>query len=133
MLRFWRKWDGPAGKLEPSSDFLRVPELWLDTSSGSKWPKCSFHAPDPKPKAIFQNFMILPDSSYDFGENEVLFVKIGARVLDIWLDTSFGPKWPKFSFLAQDPKVMKFLKLHNFIGLILWFLRKWGPVCRNSS
>ena len=36
--------------------------------------------------------MILLDSYYDFEENEVLFVKIGARVPDIWLDTSFGPK-----------------------------------------
>ena len=32
----------------------------------------------------------IKNSSYDFGENEVLFVKNGARVLDLWLDTSFG-------------------------------------------
>ena len=43
-------------------------------------------------KGIFLNFMILLDSYYDFEENEVLFVKMGARVPDIWLDTSFGPK-----------------------------------------
>ena len=40
--------------------------------------------------------MILLDSFYDSRENEVLFVKIGARVLDLWLDKSlakcFGPK-----------------------------------------
>ena len=46
----------------------------------------------------FSKFRILLDSSYDFGENEVLLVKIGARVPDIWLDMSFGPKWPKYSF-----------------------------------
>ena len=34
--------------------------------------------------------MILIDSPYDPGENETLFVKIGARVLDLWLDMSFG-------------------------------------------
>ena len=33
------------------------------------------------------------------GQNEVLLVKIGARVLDLWQDTtSSGPKWPKSSF-----------------------------------
>ena len=42
--------------------------------------------------------MVLLDSSYDFGKNEVLFVKIGAMVLDLQRDTSFakglGPKLP---------------------------------------
>ena len=42
--------------------------------------------------------MILVDSSYDSGKNEVLFVKIGAMVLYLQLDTSFakgfGPKLP---------------------------------------
>ena len=41
--------------------------------------------------------MILLDSSHDSWENEVLFVKIAAWFLDIWLDKSFakvvfGPK-----------------------------------------
>ena len=42
--------------------------------------------------------MILMDSFYDSGKNEVLFVKIGAMVLDLQRDTSFakglGPKLP---------------------------------------
>ena len=46
----------------------------------------------------FGDAMILVDSSYDSGKNEVLFVKIGAMVLDLQLDTSFakgfGPKLP---------------------------------------
>ena len=42
--------------------------------------------------------MILLDSSHDSCENEVLFVNIEARVLDLWLDMSSGPKWPRFSF-----------------------------------
>ena len=33
-----------------------------------------------------------------FGENKILFVKSGARVLELWLDTSSEPKWPKCSF-----------------------------------
>ena len=46
----------------------------------------------------FCNFMILLDLSYLSLKNEVLFVKIGAMVLDLWLDMFSGPKWPKFSF-----------------------------------
>ena len=42
--------------------------------------------------------MVLLDSSNDSGVNEVLFVKIGARVPDLLLDASFGPKLPKTSF-----------------------------------
>ena len=42
--------------------------------------------------------MVLVDSSYDFGKNEVLFVKIGTMVVDLQRDTSFakglGPKLP---------------------------------------
>ena len=35
--------------------------------------------------------MILLDPYHDSLENEVLFVKIEARVLDLFLDTSSGP------------------------------------------
>ena len=34
--------------------------------------------------------MILMDSFYDSGKNEVLFVKIGAMVLDLQRDMSFA-------------------------------------------
>ena len=34
--------------------------------------------------------MILLDSSYDYWENEVLFVKTEARVLDLRFDKSFA-------------------------------------------
>ena len=63
-------------------------------------PTClnQFLGPRPQGQGLFQNFMILLDLPYDFGENEVLFVKIETRVPDIWLDTSFGPKWSKHCF-----------------------------------
>ena len=67
--------------------------------------------------------MIWLDSTYDFGWNEPLFGKIGARVLNLWLDTSFGSKWPKCSSLAPDLKFRKSLRFHNFSGFILWFWR----------
>ena len=74
------------------------------------------------------DIIILLDSSYDSKENEVLFVKIGARVLELWLDMWFEPKWPRCSFEPQSPKSRTFLKYHNAIGFIFWFWRKWGPV-----
>ena len=133
--------------------------------------------------------MILLDLSHDSWENEVMFVKIAARVLDLWFDMFSGPKWPKCSFWVLNPKVKKFfeisslywihlmtlekmrpclwklyllfwtyglirllgpsgpnvvsrlqtlrsryfLRFHNFIGFISWFLRKWWPVCENCS
>ena len=54
--------------------------------------------------------MILLDLCYDSGENEVLFVKVGARVLDIWLDKSLvphalGPKYHKVVFRPQTASV----------------------------
>ena len=47
---------------------------------------------------FFWNFMILLDSSYDSGEYEILFLKIGARCPDFWLRSSSGPKPSKSSF-----------------------------------
>ena len=47
---------------------------------------------------ISWNFMILLDSFHDSWENEVLFVKTGGRVLDLWFDMSSGPNWPKWTF-----------------------------------
>ena len=68
--------------------------------------------------------MILFDLSYDSWENEVLFVKIEARVLDVWLDTSSGPKWPKCSFWAPDPKVKKFFVISWFYWIDLMISEK---------
>ena len=61
-------------------------------------PKLDFRRYTPQSQSIVLNFIILLDSSYDFGENKVLFLKIGARVPDVWLDTTFGLRWPKCNF-----------------------------------
>ena len=71
-----------------------VQELWLDTSFGPKWSKCSSR-PRPQSQGIFPDIMILVDSSYDSGKNEVLLVKIGDTVLDLQLDTSFAKDFDK--------------------------------------
>ena len=41
----------------------------------------------------FEILLDLLDLSHHSRNNEVLFVNIGARVLDLWLDMSSGPKW----------------------------------------
>ena len=70
----------------------RVKELWLDMPFGSKWPKCSLYPQDPKLTKKFQDFIISMKATYDSGQNEVLYVKIGGPVQELWFDTSFGPK-----------------------------------------
>ena len=73
------------------------------------------------------------DPSHDSWENEVLFVKIESRVLDLLLDTSSGPSGPNVSSRPQTPRSRNFLRFCNFIGFISRFLGKWGPVCKNWS
>ena len=41
----------------------------------------------------------------------MLFVKIGARVLDLCLHKSSGPKWPKHGFFVPDPKFKTFFEI----------------------
>ena len=38
------------------------------------------------------------------------------------------PRWLNFP-KPQTPKLWNFLRFHNFIEFVLWFWRKWGPVC----
>ena len=38
-------------------------------------------------------------------------MKIEARILELWLDMSSEPKWPKCSFSAPDPKIKQFFKI----------------------
>ena len=50
----------------------------------------------PTPQTLrsknFFRFKFLLDTSHDSGNNEVLFVKIGTRILGLWLGTSSRPK-----------------------------------------
>ena len=70
--------------------------------------------------------MNLLDLSHHFWKSEVLFVNIGAGVLDLWLDMSSGPKWPKFSSYAQDPKVKSFFEILKFYWIYPMILEKMG-------
>ena len=68
--------------------------------------------------------MILLDWSHDFWENEVLFVKIDARVLDLCTDTSSWPKRPECSFEVPGPKVKTFFQISWFYWIHLIVLEK---------
>ena len=117
-----------------ASWFLRkwgtVCENWIQWAQlAQMW----FQGPRPQGQIFFCGFIILLDYSHDSWENVVLPVKIGARFLDLWLDKSCEPNWPKCSFLAPGPKSRHFLRFHDFIRFASWFLRKWGPICENWS
>ena len=59
----------------------KVVDLWFDVF-WAQVIQMYFLGPRPQRQEIFWDFIILLDSSYDSWENQVLFVKIGARVLD---------------------------------------------------
>ena len=68
--------------------------------------------------------MILLNSSHDSWESEALFVKIAARILDLWFNMFSGPKWPKCSFWVLNPKVKKFFEISWFYWIHLIILEK---------
>ena len=72
----------------------------------------------------FWDFIVLLDSSHDFWENKLLFLKVETRVLELWLDTSSGPSWSKYSFLAPDPNVNIFFEISEFYWTYLMILEK---------
>ena len=109
-----------------------VLDVWLHTSSGSR-PRCSFCIPEPKVKNVFWDFMILVDSSHDFWENDTLFEKIALWFWTYGLIRLLGTSGPDVVSGSQTPSSRNFLRFHDFIGFISWFLRKWWPVCENCS
>ena len=58
------------------------------------------------------------DSSHDSSENDVLFVKIAARVLGLQLDRFLGPNGQNVVSGSQTPRSINFLRFHDFIGFI---------------
>ena len=78
----------------------------------------------PRSNFFFWDFMISLDSFQDSWENEVLFMKSAARVLDVWLDKLCGPKWLKCSFWAPDSKVKIFFEISWFYWIHFMILEK---------
>ena len=89
---FLRKWHPVCENRSQGSGFMAGYVFWVQAAH------MYFLSPRPQDQEIFQDFIILLDSSHNSWKNEVLFVKIGARVLELWFDKSFeksfGPKLP---------------------------------------
>ena len=63
--------------------------------------------------------MILLDLSHDSSENDGLFVKIEAMVLDIYgLIPLLGPSGPDVVSGSQTPRLKQFLRFHDCLGFI---------------
>ena len=110
-----------------------VLDIWLDTPFGPKWPKCSFWVPDPKDKKFFE-------ISWFYWIHLMILEKMMACLwkLQLWLWTYglirlFDPSGPNVVSGSQTPRTRNFLRFHDFIEFISWFLRKWWPVCENCS
>ena len=111
----------------------RVLDIWFDTSSRPKWPKCSFWVPDPKVKKFFE-------ISWFYWIPLMILEKMMACLwkLQLWFWTYglihlLDPSGPNVASGSQTSRSRNFLRFHDFIGFISWFLRKWGPVCENCS
>ena len=97
--------------------------VWMVSLLGPSGPNVVSGSQTPRSRN-FWDFMILLDSSCDSWENNGLFLKIEARVLDIWLDTSSRPKWPNCSYWVPDLKVKKFFEISWFYRIHLMILEK---------
>ena len=100
----------------------RVLGLWLDTSFGrhitSSGPNVVSRPQAPWLRQLLRFHDFIGFISSFSQENEVMFVKIGARVLDLWLDTSSGQSSPNLVSWPQTPRSRHFLRFYDFIGLI---------------
>ena len=52
---------------------------------------------------------------------------------EFWIYIALGLSGQKLVFSLQTQRSRNFLRFHNFIGFILWFFKKWGPVCKKWS
>ena len=89
---FLRKWGPVCENWSQGSGFMTGYVFWTQVAQM----KCL--RPRSEGQDIFSVFIMLLDLSHDSWGNAVLFVKIGVRVLNLWLDMSCGANWPKCSF-----------------------------------
>ena len=125
----------------PSSrNFLRF-MVWFDSTYGSdlrllgpSGPNVVSEPQTPKSWNFlrFHKFINLLDSSYDSGQNEVVFMKIGTRVLDVWFHTSFASK---FQFWLTS---LSWFRTCTNINAVLkkiidvWFRNSWLKMFKNT-
>ena len=151
ILWFWRKWCPVCENCSYGSG-----HIWLDTSSGPKWPRCSFRVNkffeiswfywihliilDKMMPCLSQLQLwfwsyglirLLGPSGPDVVSGSQtprskwwLVCEVGATVMDVWLTTSSGPKWPKCSFQVPDTNVKKYFDISWFYWIHLMILEK---------
>ena len=129
---FVRKWGLVCENSSKGSGLMAAYFFWVQVAQINKW----FLGSRSQGQDSFWDFMILLDSSHHLWENEVLFVKIRARVLDLcygWIRV-LGPSGPNIVFRPQQvPRSRQFLRFYDFIVFISSFLRKWVSVCEDWS
>ena len=110
-----------------------VMDVWLTTSSGPKWPKCSFQVPDTNVKKYF-------DISWFYWIHLMILEKMMSCLwkLHVWFWTYgliglLGTNGPYVVSGSQTPRSINFLRFHDLIGFISWFLRKCWSVSENCS
>ena len=89
---FLKKWHPVCENWSQGSELMAGYVFWAQVA------QIKFVGPRSQGQDIFSDFIILFDSSHDFWKNDSLLVKIRARVMNLWLDTSSEHKWPKCSF-----------------------------------
>ena len=117
LSRFLRKWWPVSENCSYGSGHMAWYLFW------TKVAQMQFPGPRPKGQEIFWDSMILLDLSHDSSENDGLFVKIEAMILDIWLDTSSEPG-PRCSLCIPDPKVKTCFEIWKFYWIHLMFFGK---------
>ena len=107
---------------------VTVTAMVQDLRNLPKWPKCSFWVPDPKVKRFFE-------ISWFYWIHLLILEKMRSCLwklqLGFWTYGSIcflGPSGPNVVSGPQTSRSKFFLRFHDFIGSIFWFLRKWGPV-----
>ena len=97
---FWWKGGLVCEKWSLGSQFIVSHLPKWPNSIGPTIQKLPFRPNTPRRK--YNNLMSSLDSTYDL-DKWAWFVKMGARVLDLWLGLSFMPIQPKTNFLGSRP------------------------------
>ena len=89
--------------------------------SGPKWVKCSFEAPDLKVNFFWDSWFYWIHLMILEKMRSCLY-RLG---LGFWTSglIPLGPSGPNVVFRPQTPRSRSFLKFHDFIWFISWFLR----------
>ena len=128
---FLRKWGLVCGNWSQGSGRMAGYVFWAQVD------KCSFQIPGPKVNKLFKVSKFYWIHLMIHEKNEVLFVKIGAKVLDIWLDrfAIWCLLGPSGQSVISRPQVPRSINLKNEVLFVkigaraqdLCWIRLLGP------